>query len=238
MLGGFCLDTVRSGCVHGEAQFGPPLSPTLQTAMTWKLAQYALSRYACAALASALFCSALVGCGSSQPTAQSTPNQSANQVALDDAPSPTDIVSQFLDQVRRGGDNSAAGMLLTQQAQSELNRIGRSVQPIGSPDASFNVTRGEANPNDPNTMLVHSIWSEPNETEGGEQSNYQVVWALRKEPVGWRISGLAMEFEPGVDPEIINFEDGNSMLQILGGMDTPADSAAAQAEAPGASTTR
>ncbi len=178
-------------------------------------------RFATQAIASTVLCSVLVGCGSSTPSAGPAGQTSDANVAGTDAPQPTDIVRQFLDQIRRGGDDSGAGNLLTQRAQSELKRIGRNLEPIGTPDASYNVTRGETVPNDPDSMLVHSIWSEPN--EDGSQSNFQVVWALQRESVGWRISGLAMEFEPGQDPAIINFEDGNSMQQILGDVEVAAN---------------
>ena len=134
-------------------------------------------------------------------------------------PSPIDVVSQFLDRVRRGGQDSDAGILLTQRAQSELKRIGRSVQPIGSPDAHFNVTRSEKVPGETDSMLVHSIWSEPSATsDSGAETpriDYQVVWAVQREHGQWRISGLAMELQPGQPPMIIDFENGDLMAQLL-----------------------
>lgn len=126
----------------------------------------------------------------------------------------TDVVSQFLDLVRRGGGDSGASSLLTAKAQSELNRIGRKVQPIGSPDARFVVTRAESVPENPDASLVHSIWNEPN-GETAANLEYQVVWALQKEANQWRISGLAMEIDPNQNPLIVNFEDGNRMAALL-----------------------
>ena len=184
-------------------------------------------------------CLTLTGCGGSTPTANSSP--AATQTSTASAPTvpATDVVSQFLDEVRRGGENSQAQQLLTQLAQSELKRIGRTVEPIGSPDASFTVTRGETVPDDPNAMLVHSVWSEPN--ADGSKSEYQVVWALQKEPVGWRISGLAMEVDPAQDPIVLNFEDGNLVQQMLSGDAAPApatSATASQAAAPATAETR
>ena len=203
------------------------------------------------------------GCGSSDApqdrvassatssvTSQMAVQNTTSTAVLDDssAPSPIDVVSQFLDRVRRGGQDSDAGILLTQRARSELKRIGRSVQPIGSPDAYFNVTRSEPVPGETESMLVHSIWSEPSSqptgkigqptgkigqpsgetgqptgeigqptVETGEQPkiNYQVVWAVQKEQGQWRISGLAMELQPGQPPTIIDFENGDLMAQLL-----------------------
>ncbi len=134
-------------------------------------------------------------------------------------PSPTEIVSQFLDQVRRGGDKSEAGNLLTKIAQAELTRIGRSIEPIGSPDARFQVTRAENVPGEEGAALVHSIWSEP--AADGGQADFQVVWAVSHEEAGWRISGLAMEMNPNQAPLIIDFENGELMAKILGATSKP-----------------
>ena len=128
-------------------------------------------------------------------------------------------MSQFLDRVRRGGEDSGAGQLLTIKAQAELERIGRRVQPIGSPDASFQVTRSEQVPGENDARLVQSIWTEP--SPDGTPSSYEVVWAMQREPAGWRISGLAMQMGEGQDPIVINFEDGDLMAKLLAETDDP-----------------
>jgi hypothetical protein len=155
-----------------------------------------------------------IGCGPSSQVAEkpaSAPEPAAAQAAPLTAP--TDVVSQFLDEVRRGGEDSNANGLLTARARSELKRIGRSVQPIGSPDAGFVVTRAETVPGDEDSVLVHSVWSEPN--GDGTSSDFQVVWAVRQEEGQWRISGLAMEVVPDQDPVIIDFENGELMAKLL-----------------------
>ena len=132
----------------------------------------------------------------------------------------TDVVSQFLDLVRRGGADSGASSLLTAKAQSELARIGRTLQPIGSPDARFQVTRAQTVPGDDESALVHSRWTEP---QGNEKTlEYQVVWAVQMEEGQWRISGLAMEMDPSKDPMIVNFEDGGRMAALLAATETKA----------------
>ncbi len=123
------------------------------------------------------------------------------------------MVSQFLDEVRRGGEDSSANELLTVRARAELNRIGQAIQPIGSPDARFLVTRAETVPGEETSALVHSIWSEPN--DDGTKTDFQVVWALQQEQADWRISGLAMELEPNEDPLIIDFENAELMAKLL-----------------------
>lgn len=166
---------------------------------------------------------ALTGCGQSgDQTASSSPTQpAATQVASTPGPAvanqvndaPTTVVSQFLELVRSGDTASNAGELLTARAQAELKRIGRSVQPIGSPDANFRVTRAEPIEGEQNAMLVQSIWTEPG--EGGTSSEFEVVWAVQLEQGGWRISGLAMEVQPGAPATVIDFEDGDLMAKFL-----------------------
>lgn len=181
-----------------------------------------------------------LGCGSKAPTAQtSSPNANASSSARSsEGPQATEIVSQFLDRVRRGGTESGAESLLTELAQAQLKRLGRTIEPIGSPDASFTVTRGEVVPDDPNSMLVHSLWREPDGQ--GANAEYQVVWALQREAVGWRISGLAMEVEAGQEPLVLNFEDESSVQAVLGVSDPgiPTDDNSSQAQAGTGATLR
>lgn len=196
---------------------------------------------------------AIAGCGSSSsPTAEANPSGSTNSsdpgavvapssmsnptaAAPASVGSPADVVSQFLDEIRRGGEDSRANDLLTTTAKSELKRIGQSVQPIGSPDAAFKVTRFESLPDDPNSALVHSLWSEPN--GDGTSSQFQVVWAVHLEPVGWRISGLAMELDPNQPPMVIDFENGDLMAKLLSPPAEPQNTPS-QATAEGATIAR
>ena len=138
----------------------------------------------------------ITGCGSGTPAneGQEADATAANGASAPVMPSPTDVVSLFLDEIRRGGQDSSAQSLLTQRAQAELSRIGHTVQPIGSPDARFDVTRAQPVPGEANAALVHSLWREP--AADGTLQDYQVVWAVEKEAAGWRISGLAIEVAP------------------------------------------
>lgn len=171
---------------------------------------------------------ACIGCGPGPQVAEKPPTAAEATPARQASLGPTDVVSQFLDEVRRGGKDSNANGLLTERAQSELSRIGRSVQPIGSPDAAFVVTRAELVPGEQDAALVHSIWSEPN--GDGSVSDFQVVWACRRETGQWRISGLAMEVVPDQDPVIVDFENGELMARLLASPE-PANPAEANTQA-------
>jgi len=157
------------------------------------------------------------GCG--QPSGTPTANSSGPAAGMsktiattggeEDVSGAPIVVSQFLDAVRRGGETGGANQLLTQQAQAVLARLGQSVQPLGTPDAVFEVTRSEAIPGTPGAALVHSFWTEAD--ANGKKQAYEVVWALVKETAGWRISGLAMDLEPGKEPFILDFENSTQM---------------------------
>jgi hypothetical protein len=161
------------------------------------------------------------GCGSSSsPTAATSPSSTAaTTAAAPNVAEATNVVAQFLDAIRRGGETGGANQMLTQHAQTVLQRLGRTVQPIGSPDAVFTVTRAEAVEGIPGAALVHSTWTEP--LSEGKTESYQVVWALEHETAGWRISGLAMDLQPGQEPMIVDFENATQMASLLNGEETP-----------------
>ncbi len=168
----------------------------------------------------AIALASLTGCGQSSTTSQadstaqpSSGGTTATANTSADVAAAMDTVSHFLDAVRRGGDTGRAHSMLTAEACAVLERLGRTVQPIGSPDAAFTVTRSEAVPDHPNTALVHSTWSEP--TGEGKHESYQVVWALQLEQGQWRISGLAMELDPTQPPMIVDFEDHVEMANLF-----------------------
>ncbi len=177
--------------------------------------------------------------GGAAATVQQSPEQAAEAEA---------VVSHFLDRIRRGGENHNAMALLTDRAQAELQRIGQIVQPIGSPDAKFEVTRSTPMPVDPSLgtenitgRLVHCIWSEPATTDAaGNQvvpaQKYQVVWSVMQQKDGWKISGLVLEMSAEEPPMVLDFENGEQMAKILGG--EPVEQTAASPEQVPANPTR
>lgn len=150
-----------------------------------------------------------VGCsGSEESSASTTAAVNQPMPAAVEGPAPTEIVSQFLDRVRRGGDNSDANSLLTKLAQQEMTRIGRPLAFPGSPDTRFDVQSAYPVPDQEKTVWVPTILAEP--SEEGAEIQYQVVWTVRQENDGWRISGFTMEGEQE-KPMHIDFENGAEM---------------------------
>ena len=165
------------------------------------------------------------GCGKTEsPSANAAAAPQSATYAADkkqetvDISKATETVSRFLDAIRRGGDTGGAHELLTKDACGVLEGLGRTIQPIGSPSATFTVTRSEAIEDHPNMALVHSTWAEPGtQTPQGTTPDeaYQVVWALQWEQGVWKISGLAMELDPEQPPMIVDFEDHAQMANLF-----------------------
>lgn len=164
--------------------------------------------------AATLLALSLTGCGGSAPTAESQPEPPAPEpaaAAIEAAPdeeSPQEVVSRFLDGVRRGGAAADVGRLMTQKAREQYGSVGLVMQPIGAPDATFEVTRSV--PYGEDGALVNSLWTEKDPS--GETITYQVGWALKREPDGWRVSGLILEDDP--EPRVLNFESREDVLAI------------------------
>lgn len=167
-----------------------------------------------------------IGCGESQdpaaasvqPTAQLDPPLEPEATAT--VAKPTEIVSQFLDRVRRGGDNTDANALLTKLAQQEMTRIGRPLAFPGSPNTRFDVHDAYPVPNQENTVWVPTVLVEP--LENGQEFQFEVVWTVRRENDGWRISGFTTEGEDE-EPMQINFENGAEMEARLSSLAGEAD---------------
>lgn len=136
-----------------------------------------------------------------------------------DPNSATEVVATFMDSIRRGGD-ADFDRWLTMTARQELQRIGHRLEPMGSPAATFTVTRAVPG-DDPSTALVHSFWTEPDSDPNQTAATIQVVWGVQWEREAWRISGMAVQTEEMVDPIVLDFEDGTAMRNYLSAMTGP-----------------
>jgi hypothetical protein len=155
----------------------------------------------------------LLGCSKAadpKPAATDpTPNSGAS--AKPKLSEPELVVQRFLDTLRRGGGGGNPAGLLTAKAQAVLEKLGQTPQPIGTPDASFEITRSMAYPDDKNVVLVHCNWTEPS-AEG--RNTYEVVWVTRREGDQWRIAEMAISLDANKPEETIafNFEDEADVL--------------------------
>jgi hypothetical protein len=166
----------------------------------------------------------IVGCGgSSDPAAQrETAPPSPEKASVE--PAATEVVSQFLDRVRRGGNDSTADQLLTKLARQEMKRIGRPLQFPGSPETTYEVRKAMPIPNEPDSVWVQTYLSEP--SDEGASLQYEVVWTLRQENEQWRISGFVLDQGDQLEPLRIDFENGDEMEARLAAVEQAAEAEA------------
>ena len=126
-----------------------------------------------------------------------------------DAP-PDEVVTAFLE-ARRAGDAKTTAGLLTSVARAATAKHKIDVNGDALPDLQFQVAKPKFLKNNPKGAHVSSIWSEL--LPDGNTASYEVVWVLRKEEAGWRVAGFAAELTPGTQPQFLNFEDPEDMLQ-------------------------
>jgi hypothetical protein len=126
-----------------------------------------------------------------------------SSVAAEQVEAPAAVVTRFLDALRRGEKETVAS-LLTSAARAETVRLGYEINPPGDPASKYEVGRVEIVPGPPEEAYVSSLWT--HDLGNSELFTYEAVWIARREPEGWRISGLAVS-EPESDaPLVFNFE--------------------------------
>ncbi|MCA9122581.1 MAG: hypothetical protein H6822_03570 [Planctomycetaceae bacterium] len=162
-------------------------------------------------------CVASLGCSPAPPEVSAPPSESSRELSGDNGTEtplpvvqtsePGAVVLAFLDALR-DGDDEIAETLLTSIARRETKEHDLTVQPPGSPSARYTI--GEVR-HVQGGVHVNSNWIEYDES--GEQSNYDIVWVLRQEPVGWRVAGMATAVIPNKPPIYLNFEDVPDLLQ-------------------------
>jgi hypothetical protein len=64
---------------------------------------------------------------------------------------------------------------------------------------------------------VHTFLTEP--SDSGEDFQYEVVWTLRKETEGWRVSGFVIDQGEGMEPLEFDFENGDEMAARLAALE-------------------
>ncbi|MEM9825114.1 MAG: hypothetical protein AAF958_00920 [Planctomycetota bacterium] len=172
-------------------------------------------------------------------SANTTGTVSAAAGSLRSAPNPaaaTEVVSAFLDSVRRGGDKEESEKWLTQRSREVLASLGQSLQPMGSPQATYEVTRAVPVEGEVGAALVESFWTEPADPAdpNSTPTKTQVGWGMQWETGGWRISGVFNEDPVTGEIQIIDFENPEAMAKAL----TESNATAEVAKQPGTTTAR
>ena len=151
----------------------------------------------------------ICGCGAEQKESSNSTTKDKSQTtapavqqpATFASDTPKKAVSEFLDALR-SGDKTTTEALLTKKAREETAAHDLVVEPPGAPGATYSIGRVQQGESEEGAAYVSCIWSE---TEDGTE--FEVVWILRRENVGWRIAGMATQLPETDEPVILNFED-------------------------------
>ncbi len=157
------------------------------------------SRFATLALCAALF---VAGCNGGTASA---PSGTGAEVV--DMRPPEDVTADFLEGVRTGADKKTAS-LLTPTARAKTADQELVVAPPGSETASFAIRECSLVQDG---ARVACDWTDVG--ADGRMHTDRIVWLLRKEPVGWRIAGMATKVFDDRPPVVLNFEDPEDMAK-------------------------
>jgi len=156
----------------------------------------------------------LAGCGQSGPTTAQAPTNNAQEATEDTQTAeeaavipanlnPQETVVHYLQAVKEGDERQVAA-LLTEVARRKTAEANIAVAPPGSETATFSVGDMEIVGDDKKTAHVASMWTDAD--EAGEQT-LRIVWVLRQEPEGWRITGMITRLTPKSPMLVLDFED-------------------------------
>jgi hypothetical protein len=149
-------------------------------------------------MAAAICCLAGVAAGCSTAPSGSAGTESARA-----------SVVKFLDAMKRG-DEAAACDLLTRVARTKTEELGISVAPPVGETATYTVRECELVGDTNDLAHVATTWSDIDET--GAATNENIIWAVRLDPEGWRVVGMAMKVFDDMPPLLLNFEDPQDMV--------------------------
>ena len=139
---------------------------------------------------------ALAGCSASSAGSAGTESAKAS-------------VAKFLDAMKRG-DEAAAKDMLTRVARAKTEEMGVSVAPPVPDTATFTIRDCEMVSETNDLAHVATTWSDVDET--GSQASENIIWAVRLDPEGWRVVGMAMKIFEDTPPLLLNFEDPQDMI--------------------------
>lgn len=118
-------------------------------------------------------------------------------------------VTAFLEAIKRG-DDAAAQAMLTKVARAKTQELGISVAPPVTSTATYSIRECEMIPGTDDLMHVGTTWTDTD--PDGFTTTENVVWAVRLDPEGWRVAGMATRIFEDMPPLLLNFEDPEDMI--------------------------
>ncbi len=149
-----------------------------------------------------------------------------NKASLDTTPE--DVCQNFM-HFLRDGKRIEAENLLTRTALTVTTQAGLQLEPMGGPAANYSVNEVRFATNKAKLAQVECSIVE---TVDGETYEMDVVWLTRKQPNGWRISGVMLELENSSVKDLLSFENMQDVTKIknIAGSDILEDDATRQAK--------
>jgi hypothetical protein len=118
-------------------------------------------------------------------------------------------VTAFLEAIKRGDDGTARTML-TKVARAKTEELGISVAPPMTSTATYSIRECELIPGTDDLVHVGTTWTDTD--PDGFTTTENVVWAVRLDPEGWRVAGMATRIFDDMPPLLLNFEDPEDMI--------------------------
>jgi len=140
----------------------------------------------------------LAGCSNSGPATTANSTEPAKAT-----------VTQFLEAVKRGDDDGARAML-TKVARAKTLEMGISVAPPMTSTATHSIRECEMVADSQDLVHVGTTWTDTD--PDGFTTTENVVWAVRLDPEGWRVAGMATKIFDDLPPLLLNFEDPEDMI--------------------------
>ncbi len=164
----------------------------------------------------------------SKTNAETSPAEKSSQLSAD--ASPEEVCRQFMDFLRSGKRISAEN-LLTRGALTVTTKAGLQLEPMGGPTAVYEI--GDACYATIKNKLAQ-VDCEIVEQVDGQEIRTSLTWLVRKQNLGWRISGLMVAIESGGMKDLLSFENAEDVEKIksLAAGEMGDDLETRQAEAP------
>ena len=141
----------------------------------------------------------LCGCGLAalSLTGCSSSGNAAGTSATDPAKA---TVAAFLEAIKRGDDAGARAML-TKVARAKTEELGISVAPPVTSTATYSIRECELIQGSEDLVHVGTTWTDTD--PDGFTTTENVIWAVRLDPEGWRVAGMATKIFDDLPPLLL-----------------------------------
>jgi hypothetical protein len=144
--------------------------------------------------------------------------------------SPTVVCQRFLELLQTGNRLSAEN-LLTRTALTVTGRAELKLEPLGGPTAKYQLSEPLYATNKEELAQVECKILE---NIDGENSESAITWIVRKRSEGWRISGMMVQIDDRLPPDLLSFENYEDVMKIKGAVAGDENPAERQADASAA----